>query len=101
MKEEFNIVRIDKDLEDLIPGYLERRQGDVASILKALEKSDNEAIRIIGHTMKGSGGGYGLDRITEIGRYIEGAAKSGDREEILRQVDELSDFLSSLKVVFE
>jgi DNA-binding NarL/FixJ family response regulator len=59
------VVKIDRDLEDLIPGYLEKRLADVTSIREAAGKNDFEMIRVLGHTMKGSGGGYGFDRITE------------------------------------
>lgn len=95
------IVRIDKDLEDLIPGYIENRKKDVSAIFNALKNSDFEAIRIIGHSMKGSGGGYGFDRITEIGKMIEDAAKAMDAEGIAAQNNELSLYLSRLKIVVE
>lgn len=94
-------VRIDRDLEDLIPGYLENRRKDMGSIRQALEKEDLEAIRVIGHTMKGSGGGYGFDRITDIGRTLEEAAKNGSKEKILQQADELSKYLDNIDIVYE
>ncbi len=61
------VVQVDADLEDLIPGYLQNRRQEVDSILQALENQDFEAIRVLGHTMKGTGGGYGFDAITEMG----------------------------------
>ena len=60
------VVRIDKDLEDLIPGYIKNRHNDIESMHTALESGDFENIRILGHSMKGSGGGYGFDEITTI-----------------------------------
>ena len=36
----------------------------------------------IDHDLKGSGTGYGLDAITEMGRALESAAKNGDGAEI-------------------
>lgn len=94
-------VRIDRDLEDLIPGYLENRRKDMESIRQALKKEDLEAIRVIGHTMKGSGGGYGFDRITDIGRTLEEAARSGDKSAILRQTLELSEYLDHIDIIYE
>jgi len=96
-----HIVKIDRDLEDLIPDYLERRRRDITSIREAVEKNDIETIRILGHTMKGSGGGYGFDRITEIGRDIEEAAKAGNKEKILAQANELKQFLTHLEITYE
>jgi hypothetical protein len=54
--------------------------------LQALEKQDFETIRILGHTMKGTGGGYGFDTISEMGRALEEAAKTQDTQAIYRGV---------------
>jgi len=94
-------LRIDPDLADLIPGFLEGRRQDVAAIMKALEQNDDEAIRILGHNMKGCGSGYGFDEITDLGKSLEQAAKKGDTEEIKRKVSELSAYLDSLDIVYE
>jgi HPt (histidine-containing phosphotransfer) domain-containing protein len=94
------VVRIDRDLEDLIPGYLEKRFADVASIREAAGKNDLETVRVLGHTMKGSGGGYGFDRITEIGRQLEEAAKTGDKEAIITGAAELERFLTTIHIEY-
>ena len=96
-----NTISIDKDLEDLIPGYLENRRRDIASIEEALRKNDFETIRILGHSMKGSGGGYGFAAITEIGKRIEEAAKKMEKEEIGRQIAALSEYITSINIVYE
>jgi HPt (histidine-containing phosphotransfer) domain-containing protein len=95
------VVRVDRDLEDLIPGYIENRYKDVKSIINYLENNDYEAIRILGHSMKGSGGGYGFDKITEIGKLIEQAAKDKDREEIERQTEYLSWYIKEVEITYE
>jgi PAS domain S-box-containing protein len=95
------VVKIDRDLADLIPGYLEKRHADVASIREAAGKNDFEMIRVLGHTMKGSGGGYGFDRITEIGRELEEAAKTGDKEKCLQHANELADYLAHLTIAYQ
>jgi len=95
------IITIDKDLEDLIPGYIENRRMDIASIEAALRKNDFETIRVLGHSMKGSGGGYGFDKITEIGKRIEEAAKAMETGEINRQIAALSEYLSNINIVYE
>lgn len=95
------VVQVDADLEDLIPGYLENRRQDADAILRALENQDFETIRILGHTMKGTGGGYGFDVITEMGRALEEAAKSGDAPAIRQGVAALLDYLQAVEVVFQ
>ena len=93
-------IRIDPDLADLIPGYLENRRKDVQSMRAALERGDFESIRILGHSMKGSGGGYGFAAVTEIGRALEGAARQGNAADIRRQVEELSSYLERIEIVY-
>jgi len=95
------VVFVDEDLQDLIPGYLENRLKDIAAIRTALAQGDYEAIRSVGHKMKGSGGGYGFDEITNIGRAIEDAAKIDHGEEILRQTEALKTYLERVEVVFQ
>ncbi len=95
------IVKVDIDLEDLVPGYLENRREDIDSILGDLEKADFESVRITGHSMKGSGGGYGFDRISDIGKIIEISAKEKNAEEIKKQVQELASYLDRVEVVYE
>ena len=94
------IVRVDPDLEDLIPDFLEMRREDVRSLSKALEKGDYKTIEILGHSMKGSGGGYGFDKITEIGRSIEDAAKVPDAGKIKKMTEELKIYLERVDVVY-
>jgi HPt (histidine-containing phosphotransfer) domain-containing protein len=95
------IVKVDSDFEDIIPGFLRNRQGDIETILEALEKCDYETIRILGHNMKGAGGGYGFEVITEIGRAIEQAALNNDEAEIKKSLSELSTYLEQIEIVFE
>lgn len=95
------IVRVDSDLEDLIPGFVENRHKDIQSVAAALARNDFAAIAKIGHTMKGVGGGYGFDAITEIGRSIEQAAKDKNPDKITTSLNELSDYLGRIEIVFE
>ena len=95
------MVRVDSDLEDLIPGFLENRVHDIRSIQDALARKDYAAIAQLGHTMKGVGGGYGFDAITTIGGSIEKAAKSENSVQIRQSIDALSDYLERIDIVFE
>lgn len=95
------IVHVDRDLEDLIPGFLSNRRNDVASMTAALGKGDYDTIRVLGHTMKGDGGGYGFDGISDIGGALEQAARSRNGEEIRKWVGELSSYLERVEVIYE
>ena len=94
-------VRIDSDLQDLIPGYLENRGKDLLVYQQALEKDNFDAIALLGHSMKGSGGGYGFNDLSSIGRAIEKAAKNRDKESVRQSIIDLTDFLKKLEVVYD
>jgi HPt (histidine-containing phosphotransfer) domain-containing protein len=97
---ERHVVRADPEIADLIPEFLEMRQEDVKTILEALEKNDFKTIYILAHSMKGSGGGYGFDRISVIGNFLEDAAENKDPEECLRVVNVLANYLANVKVIY-
>jgi hypothetical protein len=93
------IVKIDPDIEDLIPGFLANRKADVDKIRASIDTGNYADIRIIGHSMKGAGGGYGFDAITEIGDVIERAALASDDSVIKEQTSILEDYLSRLELI--
>lgn len=100
MNSERIVVHIDADLEDLIPGYLENRQKDIKNMKNALVKGDYDTVRILGHSMKGSGGGYGFDEISEIGKLIEESAKQKDDEAIRKLIERLSNYLERINIIY-
>ncbi|MDO8354920.1 MAG: Hpt domain-containing protein [Nitrospirota bacterium] len=93
-------VLIDQDLEEIVPGFLENRRGDVNTLERALKENDLRAIHLIGHRLKGDGGGYGFDAISVIGGVLEQAAAREDRVVIRRQIAELVDYLARVTVVY-
>lgn len=93
-------VKIDPDLKQLIPGYLENRRTDFKAISRSLETNDFATIKDIGHNMKGSGMGYGFDTISEIGASLESSALESDSEKIRESLDHLTDFLNRVKVIY-
>ena len=82
-------VQIDKFIEDLIPGFLNNRRDDIQSLREGVEAGDMPLLERLGHTMKGTGAGYGFDKISEIGEAIEGAARQSDAATILTLAKEL------------
>lgn len=96
-----NVVRIDSELEELIPNYIENRHKDIKNMTEALTKGDFETIRLLGHSMKGSGASYGFQEISVIGKKLEEAAKAKDQAGIPAIIQELSDYMANLEVVYE
>ena len=94
-------VRVDPRLRDLVPWFLENRRKEVDVLRAALERSDFETVWTLGHNMKGSGAGYGFNRITELGASLEQAAARHVREEIRARAAELVSYLDGLHVEYE
>jgi HPt (histidine-containing phosphotransfer) domain-containing protein len=93
------VVYVDPDLADLIPGYLENRRRDVQEIGRFLLEGNLKEILRLGHSMKGSGGGYGFEAITLIGKEIEKAAGRGDKDVVSALKERLAGYLSRVKFV--
>ena len=95
------IVHVDPDLADLIPGYLAHRKKDIAALHEAIDKHDLDAVRILGHSMKGSGGGYGFQTITDIGGVLEKAAQEGLNDRIRVQIEKFEEYLRQIEIVYD
>jgi signal transduction histidine kinase/CheY-like chemotaxis protein len=94
-------IHVTPQLREILPGYLERQRRGVAALRDALELDDYDTIAMLGHRMKGSGAGYGLERITTLGASIEDAAAQQDRTSIHDFVDTLEDVLRRVAIVYD
>lgn len=95
------IVSVDKDMQDIVPGYLEARRREMPELLALHSAGDLDALRKIGHKLAGSGGGYGFDRLSELGKQVETLALSGDAAGVSARLEELKEYLENLEVVYE
>jgi CheY-like chemotaxis protein len=95
------LVRVASSFAELVPDFLKGRRRDIDTIAAALERLDYEGVRVLGHNMKGSGAGYGFNRITEIGAYLEQAAGRRALDEIRARAAELERYLDGLHVEYE
>ena len=94
------LVQIQQDLEAIVPGFLANRRRDLVTIEACLKQGDLTTIRLLGHRMKGDGGGYGFDQISTIGDRLEQAAIAHDPASIAAEVAQLTDFLAKVTVVY-
>jgi PAS domain S-box-containing protein len=83
-------------LAERTPAYLENCRAGVVAMLTALDRGDFQAVTIIGHNLRGSGGGFGFQMITDIGAGLEQAADIADDDVSRRWVSELSGYLDHL-----
>ncbi|MEQ1680712.1 MAG: Hpt domain-containing protein [Nitrospira sp.] len=99
--EDEELVHVDASFEPLVPKFMTNRKKEVVVMQEALTAKDFDTVRKVAHGIKGAGGSYGFDRITEIAASIEQAAKTGDASTIERDLPALGSYLDRVKVVYE
>jgi CheY-like chemotaxis protein/anti-sigma regulatory factor (Ser/Thr protein kinase) len=78
---------------DRIPAYLQNCRDNVVVMLDALDRIDFETVSSLGHQMRGSGGAFGFQTITDIGAALQEAGESADNDGSRKWVGELSSYL--------
>ena len=94
------IINIDQFLQDIVPGYIEKRHNELPVMMDFLIKKDFNNLQILGHRLKGNAGGYGFDQMGYIGAAIEEAAKNKDSIKIELSIKELEHYLSTIEIVY-
>lgn len=101
MKQAQLLIRVDPELADLIPFFLEHRNDDLQRALDALRIGDFPCLQRIGHNLKGSAGGYGFDGLTAIGFRLEQAAVQQRTRLVGDCLEEFADYLRRLQITYE
>lgn len=94
------LVKVEADLEDLIPTFLDNRQTDIQSLDAHIADEDYEPIRIMGHSMKGYGSAYGFDEISYIGAKMEKAAIAKNMDIIKNERENLVSYLDNIVIEY-
>ena len=74
----------DPDLADLVEMLVEEIPDRIAALLKMVESSDWEGTTTIAHQLKGAGGSYGFDIITDRALVLEKAARDATSPDAIR-----------------
>ena len=77
--------------------FLQNCRQNVIAMLDALDRGDFETVESLGHGIKGAGGSYGFQAISDIGAALEQAAESADADASRRWVGELSRYPGSCR----
>lgn len=93
-------ITVDSDLKDLMPVYLQGRRDELPVIASLLERGDFAGLKAIGHKLHGSGGGFGLDFLTDLGVRMEKSAAAADRAALAAQAGELKEFIENLEIEY-
>jgi HPt (histidine-containing phosphotransfer) domain-containing protein len=88
---------IDQRIADLVPRFVEVCLQGCAELRQALAEERWSAAGTIGHTLRGAGGGYGFDEVTQIGRAIQEAADAHDSAGLSALAERLEAHLGAFK----
>ena len=75
--------------------YINHTSKELKNIKENLDSAAFDSLRTFGHNIKGSGGMYGFNEITNMGAKIESAAMNENLEDIKSHLDALEVFLKS------
>lgn len=93
-------IPVEAGMENLVPGYLDKRRAEIAKYRQALIEEDFETIRMLGHKLKGTGAGYGFEELTALGDQIEKAATNRDTARVRMSVDALASYVQNVELEF-
>lgn len=95
------IVEVDEDLSDLIPGFLTHKRADIDTIMEAVTRRDYAEIGRIAHRIKGEGGSYGFESMTEMARGLEQAVAIRDESAVTTLARQMLSYLDRVEVVYQ
>ncbi|MEO8717985.1 MAG: CHASE2 domain-containing protein [Burkholderiales bacterium] len=93
-------VRVDSRLRGIATRFLSNCGLEVPRLHTAIAGGDFAAARVIGHSLSGTGGSYGFEEITRIGRAIEEHSLRRDAGRLAPLVAQLQDYLSRVHPEF-
>jgi PAS domain S-box-containing protein len=74
------VAHVPQLVRDLVPAFLTRTETTLEQEQDWLEDGSWDALRRVGHNLKGSAGGYGFSDLGDIGARLERAAAAHDHE---------------------
>jgi HPt (histidine-containing phosphotransfer) domain-containing protein len=95
-----NVVRVDEMLKDLIPLFMQNRRKEIAQMEDMYAKQDFEGFARYGHQLKGVSFNYGYQKLGELGVSIEAAGKEKNLPAIRHIIDDITDYLETVEVIF-
>lgn len=91
-------IRVEEGMEDVVPGYIEKRRAEVKIYRASLDAGDFGTIRILAHNMKGTGYGYGFPVLTGFGTAIEQAAIQSDAVAVREHLEDFARYVAQVEL---
>lgn len=93
-------VTVDRDLEDIIPLFMQNKADQIRTLEAGIDRMDFEAVRRTAHKLKGGFNMYGISALGNLCAGIETAAARQETDEIQRMGKELAGRFGRIKIDF-
>jgi CheY-like chemotaxis protein len=97
-KEDYYLVSLDPDLEELIPSFLKKMETNIHTLEEALRNNDLDGTKAAAHKLKGSFSIYGFSIMSGICAEIENSVKLENKESALEHLSSLTDYFTNVKI---
>jgi len=94
------VYEIDKELEEIVPAFMNARKKDIESLKNFFAEKNYEELRSIGHKVKGTAGSYEFMELSEIGGRLEKAAADHDDEALDKIVKEYEVHINQIDIKY-
>ena len=94
-----SIYEDDPDMLEIVRDFAAALPERRATLMSLLDANNLEALQTVAHQLKGAGGGYGFQAITDAAARLEQAAKEGAEPSVLKDFcQSLCDVLDAVRV---
>ncbi len=84
-------------IKELLQDFYNEIPNDMSTLKKAIISDDVENVRIIAHTVKGTGANLSLDAISDIAKQLEMAAKETRKNDFMDLFQSLENEIARFK----
>lgn len=87
----------DPDIAPIIHQFVGNLAGQLDAMRHALAKSEYECLCRLAHRLKGAGGSYGFQSLTDAGKLLEEAAKRHDGDAAIAMIEKIASLVHSIE----
>ena len=94
------IIKIDQEIEDLVPQFMANRKMDLEHLERLLSEESFEEIARLAHKIRGTAGGYGFHELGTFATAIERLAKEKDLGQLAAVTKNMKNYVEAIEVIF-
>lgn len=91
-------VAIDPEIVDLAESFLRNRRAQVQDWRDAVAAGNQQALRRLGHELKGTAGAFGFHGLSELGVELEKMLINDDQAAARDRVEQMIDYLERVAI---